>query len=57
MHHPLSPAETARLFGISIKALRVYEQHGLPKPSRTTTGKLHSELSPVCSFEAGTKCK
>lgn len=31
----LSPAETARLFGLSIKALRLYEQRGLVTPSRT----------------------
>ena len=34
----LSPAETARRFGISIKALRLYEQHGLLKPLRTANG-------------------
>jgi DNA-binding transcriptional MerR regulator len=34
----LSPAETAKRFGISIKALRLYEQHGLLKPSRTANG-------------------
>src|SRR5882724_10005217 len=34
----LSPAETARRFGISIKALRLYERHGLLKPLRTSNG-------------------
>lgn len=34
----LSPAETAKRFGISIKALRLYETHGLLKPLRTTNG-------------------
>jgi len=34
----LSPAETAKRFGISIKALRLYERHGLLKPSRTSNG-------------------
>lgn len=34
----LSPAELAKRFGISIKALRLYEQHGLLKPSRTVNG-------------------
>src|SRR6185437_701812 len=34
----LSPSETARRFGISIKALRLYEQHGLLKPMRTRNG-------------------
>ena len=29
MDSHLSPAETAKRFGISIKALRLYEQHGL----------------------------
>ena len=38
MDSHLSPAETARRFGISIKALRLYEQHGLLKPSRTANG-------------------
>ena len=34
----LSPSETARRFGVSIKALRLYEQHGLLIPLRTTNG-------------------
>src|SRR5580692_2350601 len=34
----LSPAETAKRFGISIKALRLYEQHGLLKPLRAANG-------------------
>src|SRR5262249_4808967 len=34
----LSPAETARRFGISIKALRLYESRGLLKPLRTKSG-------------------
>jgi DNA-binding transcriptional MerR regulator len=38
MQSYLSPAETAIRFGISIKALRVYEQHGLLKPLRTSNG-------------------
>jgi len=38
MDRHLSPAETARRFGISIKALRLYEQHGLLKPLRTANG-------------------
>lgn len=38
MDSHLSPAETAKRFGISIKALRLYEQHGLLKPLRTTNG-------------------
>jgi DNA-binding transcriptional MerR regulator len=38
MDSHLSPAETARRFGISIKALRLYEQHGLLKPLRTANG-------------------
>jgi len=38
MDSPLSPAETAKRFGISIKALRLYEQHGLLKPLRTANG-------------------
>jgi DNA-binding transcriptional MerR regulator len=33
-----SPAETARRFGVSVKALRVYERRGLLKPLRTAAG-------------------
>ena len=39
MDSHLSPAETAKRFGISIKALRLYEQHGLLKPLRTANGR------------------
>jgi MerR family transcriptional regulator, thiopeptide resistance regulator len=38
MDSHLSPAETAKRFGISIKALRLYEKHGLLKPLRTANG-------------------
>jgi DNA-binding transcriptional MerR regulator len=38
MDRHLSPAETAKRFGVSIKALRLYEEHGLLKPLRTTNG-------------------
>jgi DNA-binding transcriptional MerR regulator len=38
MDNPLSPAETAKRFGISIKALRLYEQRGLLKPLRAANG-------------------
>jgi len=31
----LSPSEAARRLGVSVKALRVYEQHGLVKPLRS----------------------
>src|SRR5262249_56450192 len=34
----LSPAETARRFGVSIKALRLYEQRGLLTPLRSEAG-------------------
>jgi len=34
----LSPSETARRFGVSIKALRLYERHGLLKPLRSQAG-------------------
>lgn len=34
----LSPAETARRFGVSIKALRLYERRGLLKPLRSEAG-------------------
>jgi MerR family transcriptional regulator, thiopeptide resistance regulator len=38
MERPLTPAETARRFGVSIKALRLYEQHGLLTPLRSRAG-------------------
>jgi DNA-binding transcriptional MerR regulator len=38
MDSHLSSAEIAKRFGISIKALRLYEQHGLLKPSRAANG-------------------
>jgi DNA-binding transcriptional MerR regulator len=38
MDNHLSPAETAKRFGISIKALRLYEQRGLLKPLRAASG-------------------
>lgn len=34
----LSPAETARRLGVSQKALRLYEKHGLVRPLRTQSG-------------------
>src|ERR1700758_4044319 len=34
----LSPTETATRFGVSIKALRLYEQRGLLTPLRTEAG-------------------
>ena len=34
----LSPAQTARLLGVSAKALRLYEQHALVTPRRTVAG-------------------
>lgn len=34
----LSPTETASRFGVSIKALRLYEQHGLLTPLRSEAG-------------------
>ncbi len=34
----LSPAEAARRLGVSIKALRLYEKHGLLKPARSAAG-------------------
>jgi len=38
MDRHLSPAETAKRFGLTVKALRLYERHGLLKPLRTTNG-------------------
>jgi DNA-binding transcriptional MerR regulator len=37
-HRSLSPAEAARMLGVSIKALRVYEQRSLISPIRTEAG-------------------
>lgn len=34
----LSPSETARRFGVSVKALRLYEQRGLLTPLRSEAG-------------------
>ena len=34
----LTPSEAAKRLGVSIKALRLYEQHGLLSPSRSTAG-------------------
>lgn len=34
----LSPSEAARRLGVSAKALRLYEQHGLLEPGRTAAG-------------------
>jgi DNA-binding transcriptional MerR regulator len=42
MERPLTPAETARRFGISIKALRLYERHGLLTPLRSRAGSTGS---------------
>jgi DNA-binding transcriptional MerR regulator len=42
MEDHLSPAETAKRFGISIKALRLYEQRGLLTPLRTSNGSTGS---------------
>ena len=35
---PLSPAQASAALGVSAKALRLYEQHGLIDPDRTETG-------------------
>lgn len=37
----LSPAEAARKFGVSVKALRLYEQRGFIAPIRNATGWRH----------------
>ncbi|MEI9984092.1 MAG: MerR family transcriptional regulator [Aliidongia sp.] len=34
----LSPAEAAQRLGVSVKALRIYERHGLVKPIRSSVG-------------------
>src|SRR6185312_2688871 len=57
----LSPTETATRFGVSIKALRLYESRGLLKPLRTEAGwrtygpdqvaRLHQILAGTGSLE------
>ena len=42
MKRPFTPAETAKRFGVSIKALRLYEQHGLLTPLRNRAGSTGS---------------
>jgi MerR family transcriptional regulator, thiopeptide resistance regulator len=42
MERPLTPAETAKRFGVSIKALRLYESHGLLTPLRKPAGSTGS---------------
>jgi len=42
MKRPFTPAETAKRFGVSIKALRLYEQHGLLTPLRSRAGSTGS---------------
>jgi len=42
MERPLTPAETAKRFGVSIKALRLYESHGLLTPLRKSAGSTGS---------------
>ena len=43
MDRPLTPAETARRFGVTIKALRVYESHGLLTPLRESAGSTRAQ--------------
>jgi DNA-binding transcriptional MerR regulator len=43
MDRPLTPAETARRFGVTIKALRVYERHGLLTPLRESAGSTRAQ--------------
>jgi DNA-binding transcriptional MerR regulator len=38
MDRHLSPAEVAQRFGVTIKALRLYERHGLLEPTRSING-------------------
>ena len=42
MKRPFTPAETAKRFGVSIKALRLYERHGLLTPLRSRAGSTGS---------------
>jgi DNA-binding transcriptional MerR regulator len=43
MDRPLTPAETARRFGVTIKALRVYEARGLLTPLRESAGSTRAQ--------------
>ena len=43
MDRPLTPAETARRFGVTIKALRVYESHRLLTPLRESAGATRAQ--------------
>jgi len=43
MDRPLTPAETARRFGVTIKALRVYEDRGLLAPLRKDAGSTRAQ--------------
>ena len=43
----LSPADAARRLGVSAKALRLYEQHGLVAPGRTAAGWRAYSLSTM----------
>jgi len=43
MDRPLTPAETARRFGVTIKALRVYESRGLLAPLRESAGATRAQ--------------
>ena len=43
MDRPLTPAETARRFGVTIKALRVYESRGLLTPLRESAGATRAQ--------------
>jgi DNA-binding transcriptional MerR regulator len=43
MDRPLTPAETARRFGVTIKALRVYESRGLLTPLRESAGSTRAQ--------------
>lgn len=43
MDRPLTPAQTARRFGVTIKALRVYESHGLLTPLRNGAGSTRAQ--------------
>lgn len=54
----LSPAETARLLGVSSKALRLYEERGFVRPTRDAAGWRHygpdqiARLKQVVAFRA-----
>lgn len=52
MAEPLNPSEAARRLGISVKALRLYEQRGLLAPLRSAAGwRVYDGQAMACAAE------